>query len=126
MLVATRVALPHSRSALGRSTLTPAVPRRRVSQHSITTTTPAPARRRERAVARATGGGDGGGANNNNTDDNDLAYVAKLAVLSFAGAAAIKYGSLLVALPHEPNLAVALAAAVGTPLAYAAWLLARR
>jgi hypothetical protein len=80
--------------------------------------------RRERAVAHATGGGDGN--SNNNTDDNDLAYLAKLAVLSFAGAAAIKYGSLLVALPHEPNLAVALALAVGTPVAYGAWLLARR
>lgn len=78
------------------------------------------ARRRRRGVAaRATGSGDGDGG------DSDLAYVAKLAVLSFAGAAAIKYGSLFFALPHEPSLAVALAAALGTPAAYAAWLLAR-
>lgn len=76
-------------------------------------------RRRRGVAARATDGdgGDGG--------DSDLAYVAKLTVFSFAGAAAIKYGSLLFALPHEPSLAVALGAALGTPLVYGAWLLVR-
>jgi hypothetical protein len=39
--------------------------------------------------------------------------------------AAIKYGSLLVELPHRPNAAVALALVFGPPIAYAAWLLQR-
>jgi hypothetical protein len=61
-----------------------------------------------------------------NGDNDDLAYVAKVAALSLAGAAAIKYGSLLVALPHEPSLPVALAIVLGTPALYSAWLLTRR
>jgi hypothetical protein len=76
-------------------------------------------------IARAaplSSGGNGGG---NGGDNDDLAYVAKLAVLSFAGAALIKYGSQLVALPHEPNAAVAALAVIGTPVAYGGWLLTR-
>lgn len=79
---------------------------------------PAPRRRAVLCAASADNNGSNGG-------DSDLAYVAKLALFSFVGAAVIKYGSLLIALPHEPNLAVALGAALGTPLVYGAWLLTR-
>lgn len=65
------------------------------------------------------GSGGGGG------EDSDLAFVAKGVAFSFVAGAAIKYGSLLVALPHEPNAAVALAVIVGTPAAYAAALALR-
>jgi hypothetical protein len=42
-----------------------------------------------------------------------------------AGGAVVKYGSLLVSLPHEPNAALALTLVVGTPILYAAALLLR-
>jgi hypothetical protein len=98
------------------STLSSAIARRRSS--SLT-----PRRRRRQSRCAASAEDNNGGSN---SDDNDLAYVAKLAVLSFAGAAAIKYGSLLVSLPHEPSLPVALFVVLGTPVAYSAWLLTRR
>jgi hypothetical protein len=42
-----------------------------------------------------------------------------------AGAAAIKYGSLLMALPFEPSPAVALAVVLGTPIGFSLFLLAK-
>lgn len=41
-----------------------------------------------------------------------------------SGAAVIKYGSLLISLPFEPSAAVALLLVLGTPSAYAVYLLA--
>jgi len=49
----------------------------------------------------------------------DLAYVAKLVAASVAGAAAIKYGSLVVPIGFTPNAPLALALVLGPPLAYA-------
>jgi hypothetical protein len=43
-----------------------------------------------------------------------------------AGALAIKYGSLLLDLPFEPNAAVALAVVLGTPAAYSLCLLTQK
>lgn len=40
-----------------------------------------------------------------------------------AGAAVIKYGSLAISLPFEPNAAVALAVVLGTPAAFSLYLL---
>lgn len=47
-------------------------------------------------------------------------------LLPAAGAAAIKYGSLLIDVPFEAPPGVALALVLGTPLAYAAMLLLRQ
>lgn len=41
--------------------------------------------------------------------DSDAVFLLKLAATSFALGGAIKYGSLLVALPFEPNAAAAVA-----------------
>lgn len=126
-MLATRV--PHS-SALTTRTRSPpaAAPRRRAPLPASITIAPARARGRadDVAMARAAGNGDGAKGSSSIDGDSDHLYVAKLAALSFAGAAAIKYGSQLVALPHEPSAAVALAAVLGTPVAYSAWLLVRR
>lgn len=40
--------------------------------------------------------------------DSRIAFAGKLVVGTFVGAAAVKYGSLLLALPFEPDLSVAL------------------
>lgn len=45
--------------------------------------------------------------------------------LSVAGAALIKYGSLAIELPFQPNAAVALALVLGTPAAYSLYLLTK-
>ena len=60
-----------------------------------------------------------------NGTPNDVAFVAKLAALSFAGGAAVKWGSLLtpVAFGADPLLATLMVA--GPPAAYAAMLVAR-
>lgn len=42
-----------------------------------------------------------------------------------AGAAAIKYGSLVFELPFHPNAAVALTLVLGTPAAYSLFLLTK-
>lgn len=42
-----------------------------------------------------------------------------------AGGAVIKYGSLAIDLPFQPNAAAALAIVLGPPAVYAVWLLVR-
>lgn len=53
-------------------------------------------------------------------DDNDLVFVVKLIVLSLAGGAVIKWGSLLMDLPFSANPVVAVAIVLGTPAVWAA------
>lgn len=113
-------------AAMSTRSCVPTLARRRTVAHPLLTPTAAPVpivRRRHAAGRCAASSGDN--KSNNDLGDNDVLYMAKLALLSFAGAALIKYGSELVALPHEPNVGVALLAAVGTPVAYGAWLLVR-
>lgn len=43
-----------------------------------------------------------------------------------AGAALIKYGSLLISLPFEPDAIVALAVVLGTPALYSLYLLTQK
>lgn len=70
-------------------------------------------------MARAGEPGDFGSDNNS----TDLAFVAKLAVISVGGAAAIKYGSLLLDAPFDANWALALLLVFGPPAGYALFLL---
>ncbi|KAI8465880.1 MAG: hypothetical protein J3K34DRAFT_473044 [Monoraphidium minutum] len=103
-----------------------AAPQRKRSQQQRT---PAAHRRRGRAApwvaaAQQQQGGGSSSGSSSSSQDSDLAFVAKGLALSFAVGAAIKWGSLLVPLPHEPNAAVALTLVLGTPLAYGALLLA--
>jgi hypothetical protein len=51
--------------------------------------------------------------------------VVCLCVCVLAGAAAIKYGSLVFELPFQPNPAVALTLVLGTPAAYSLFLLTK-
>lgn len=57
--------------------------------------------------------------------DSDLAFVAKLAAVSFAGGAAIKYGSLLSPLAFSQSDVLAVAMVFVPPTMYAAMLLTR-
>ena len=60
-----------------------------------------------------------------NGTPNDLAFVAKLAVLSFAGGAAVKWGSLLTPVAFGANPLLATLMVAGPPAAYAAMLVTR-
>eukprot|EP00898_Chlorokybus_atmophyticus_P000946 jgi/Chlat1/1852/Chrsp141S02190 len=58
---------------------------------------------------------------------SDREFLFKLALISFGGAAAVKYGSLLVpALQTSPNLSVALFFIVAPPCMFVAWLINKR
>ena len=57
--------------------------------------------------------------------DSDLAFVAKLVAVSFAGGAAIKYGSLLSPLAFSQSDVLAVAMVFVPPTIYAAMLLTR-
>ncbi|KAL4458235.1 hypothetical protein ABPG75_013100 [Micractinium tetrahymenae] len=57
--------------------------------------------------------------------DSDAAFLLKLAAVSFALGGAIKYGSLLIALPFEPNAGAALLFVLGPPLIWSAIKLAQ-
>ncbi|KAG1653815.1 hypothetical protein FOA52_001018 [Chlamydomonas sp. UWO 241] len=58
-------------------------------------------------------------------EHSDAVFLAKLALLSFTGAAAIKYGSLLTPIAASANPVLAVVLVVGPPLAYGAMLLRR-
>lgn len=81
-------------------------------------------------TARALGSpenGTGGGADNGTSTvskaDSDVLFVAKLAMVSFALGAGIKYGSLLLDAPFEANPLLALIIVGAPPISFAAYLL---
>lgn len=82
---------------------------------------------RSRHLARAerTSESNGGASTSSTITDSDISFLGKLLVFSFAGAAAIKYGSLVFELPFQPNPAVALTLVLGTPAAYSLFLLTK-
>ena len=51
-----------------------------------------------------------------------VAFLATLAVGAFAGAAVVKYGSLLTDTAFRPNPALALALVFSPPIGFAAWM----
>jgi hypothetical protein len=55
---------------------------------------------------------------NEQPDTPDLEFLAKLVVVSFAGGAVIKYGSLLSDVPFSANSSVALGLVLLPPIAY--------
>ncbi|PNH12994.1 hypothetical protein TSOC_000074 [Tetrabaena socialis] len=77
-------------------------------------------RPRSLAVRSSNGGGPGSFGSNNGS--NDALFVAKLVAVSFAGAVAVKYGSLLTDIPFQPNAPLAMFLVLGPPSAYAALL----
>jgi hypothetical protein len=58
--------------------------------------------------------------------ESDLAFLLRLAGVSFALGAVIKYGSLLVDLPFTPNAAAGTALVFAPPIAWAAWALRKQ
>ncbi|GIL73606.1 hypothetical protein Vretifemale_3775 [Volvox reticuliferus] len=54
-----------------------------------------------------------------NDSSNDITFVGKIAAISFAGAAVIKYGSLILDVPFQPNALLAMLLVLGPPTAYA-------
>ncbi|KAG2433883.1 hypothetical protein HXX76_008236 [Chlamydomonas incerta] len=77
-----------------------------------------PAPQRASPIVRASG--DRGPGSFGNDGNSDVVFVAKLAAVSFGGAALIKYGSLVLDVPFEPNGALAMTLVLGPPIAYAA------
>ncbi|XP_011091834.1 uncharacterized protein LOC105172173 [Sesamum indicum] len=73
------------------------------------------------------GGGDGAAANDEGifVSQEDWQYLAKLGAGSVAGAAAIKYGSIVFPEITRPNLAQALLM-ISAPVVVAVWLLIKR
>lgn len=59
-------------------------------------------------------------------DETDVKFLAKLAGVSFGGAAAVKYGSLVFPVAFHPDAALALALVIGPPVIYAALLVLRK
>lgn len=57
--------------------------------------------------------------------DSDAVFLLKLAATSFALGGAIKYGSLLLALPFEPSAAAAVLIVLAPPLIWSAIKLAQ-
>lgn len=56
----------------------------------------------------------------------DALFLGKLLLVAFVGGATIKYGSLLIDLPFQPNAAAAWAIVLMPPVVWAAQALARR
>ena len=56
----------------------------------------------------------------------DALFLGKLLLVAFVGGAVVKYGSLLIDLPFQPNAAAACAIVLLPPAAWAAHALARR
>ncbi|CAL5225501.1 g8330 [Coccomyxa viridis] len=54
--------------------------------------------------------------------ESDSTFFVKLLVISFAGAAAVKYGSLLLDTPFQPSLAVGLSIIAAPCVAFAVYL----
>ncbi|GIL49510.1 hypothetical protein Vafri_5842 [Volvox africanus] len=54
-----------------------------------------------------------------NDSSNDITFIGKIAAISFAGAAVIKYGSLILDVPFQPNALLAMLLVLGPPAAYA-------
>jgi hypothetical protein len=54
-----------------------------------------------------------------------VAFLATLAVGAFAGAAVVKYGSLLTDTAFRPNPALALALVFSPPIGFAAWMVSQ-
>ncbi|GLI64687.1 hypothetical protein VaNZ11_008041 [Volvox africanus] len=54
-----------------------------------------------------------------NDSSDDITFIGKVAGISFAGAAAIKYGSLILDIPFQPNALLAMLLVLGPPAAYA-------
>lgn len=67
----------------------------------------------------------GGGTPPSLIADSDSAFLLKLLGLCVFGGAAIKYGSLLLDLPFEPNSAIAVTAVVLPPAVYSLILLSK-
>lgn len=67
-----------------------------------------------------------GTSTSTNVQESDVVFVAKLAFVSIAGGALLKWGSLLTPLASSANASVAWLLVVGVPLAYAATLLLRK
>ncbi|KAL4534883.1 hypothetical protein Ndes2526B_g05808 [Nannochloris sp. 'desiccata'] len=58
--------------------------------------------------------------------ESDIVFLLRLISISFAGGAAIKYGSLVAELPGAPNGPAALAIVCTPPAIYAGWMLLQR
>eukprot|EP00884_Botryococcus_braunii_P000072 jgi/Botrbrau1/10065/Bobra.0355s0020.1 len=58
-------------------------------------------------------------------NDTDTKFVLKLLVVSFAGAAAVKYGSLLSSVPFSPDPTLAITVVLGPPILYSLYILVR-
>ncbi|GLC56891.1 hypothetical protein PLESTB_001160300 [Pleodorina starrii] len=74
---------------------------------------------RSLVMARASDNGPGAFGND---ASSDLVFICKIAGISFAGAAAIKYGSLVMDIPFQANAILAMSLVLGPPIAYAALL----
>ncbi|KAG2446485.1 hypothetical protein HYH02_008476 [Chlamydomonas schloesseri] len=79
-----------------------------------------PAATHQRATHIVRANGDRGPGAFGNDGNSDVVFVAKLAAVSFGGAALIKYGSLVLDVPFEPNGLLAMTLVLGPPIAYAA------